>query len=101
MALLGWSPHATTELLTLDDMIDLFSLRDLNKKGAMVDENKLLWLNKQHFKRKLEDKDELVALVAQLQQCVQSSYACILEDGDFKLSKGYLEKVLLLLEVNT
>ncbi|XP_064386947.1 glutamate--tRNA ligase-like isoform X2 [Halichondria panicea] len=97
VALLGWSPP-TTELLTLDDMIQLFSLKDLNKKGSMVDENKLLWLNKQHFKRKLENREELVALVDQLQQCVKSCYAGILGDGDFKLSKGYLEKVLLLLE---
>ena len=80
-------------------MISLFSLKDLNKKAAVIDEDKLLWLNKQHFRRKLTDPDHLEKLVKQLQVYVEKSYSDVLSVTDFRRSVGYLQKVLLLLEV--
>lgn len=100
VALLGWSPPPPTDQpLTLDHMTQLFSLTHLNKSGATVDENKLLWMNKQHFKKKLKNRDELHTMADQLKQAVVNCYGGVLQDNDYKLSQDYLAKVLLLLEV--
>ncbi len=97
VSLLGWSPPTDQQLLTLEDMTQLFSLTDLNKSGATVDEDKLLWMNKQHFVKKLKNKDELATMADQLKQALLNCYGGKLSEEH--LSQRYLEKVLLLLEV--
>jgi glutamyl-tRNA synthetase len=53
VALLGWNPGLNNykEVFTLDELIDAFSLEQLNKGGAIVNIDKLNWLNTQHIKR--------------------------------------------------
>jgi glutamyl-tRNA synthetase len=46
---LGWS-HQDQELFTQDEMIEHFSLDGINKKGAIFDKQKLLWVNSQYIK---------------------------------------------------
>jgi glutamyl-tRNA synthetase len=50
MALLGWSPGGDEELMTLDKMIDNFSLDRVNKTAAIYDVGKLAWMNSQYMK---------------------------------------------------
>src|SRR2546425_2631068 len=49
LALLGWSPGEGREKLSRDEMIALFRLEEINKKGAVFDEQKLEWLNSQYI----------------------------------------------------
>ena len=51
LALLGWSPGGDREVMTLDEMIALFSLDGLQKKAAIFDPKKLEWMNGQHLSR--------------------------------------------------
>jgi len=51
LALLGWSPGGDREVMTLDEMIALFSLDGLQKKAAIFDTKKLEWMNGQHLSR--------------------------------------------------
>ena len=51
LALLGWSPGDDSEVMTLDEMIELFSLDGLQKKAAIFDPKKLEWMNGQHLSR--------------------------------------------------
>ena len=51
LALLGWSPGGDREVMTLADMIELFSLDGLQKKAAIFDPKKLEWMNGQHLSR--------------------------------------------------
>ncbi|HJU65378.1 MAG TPA: glutamate--tRNA ligase [Gemmatimonadaceae bacterium] len=51
LALLGWSPGGDREVMTLTEMIDLFSLEGLQKKAAIFDPKKLEWMNGQHLSR--------------------------------------------------
>ena len=46
---LGWS-HGDEEIFSLDEMIDLFEISDVNRKAAAFDTDKLDWLN-QHYLR--------------------------------------------------
>ena len=52
LALLGWSPGAGREILSLDEMTRLFSLEKVGKSGAKFDPQKARWINQQHLKRK-------------------------------------------------
>jgi glutamyl-tRNA synthetase len=51
LALLGWSPGGDREVMTLQEMIDLFSADGLQKKAAIFDPKKLEWMNGQHLSR--------------------------------------------------
>ena len=51
LALLGWSPGGDREIMTLDEMVELFSPDGLQKKAAIFDPQKLEWMNGQHLSR--------------------------------------------------
>lgn len=86
MALLGWGPSTTVdyqenrlaqtessevlsrEILDIDELIEQFSLKGINRKPAAVHEAKLLWMNKYYFKQKLKTSNEL-AVQLQVEVC--------------------------------
>jgi glutamyl-tRNA synthetase len=49
LALLGWSPGNDIEVMTVPQMIELFSVEGLSKKAAIFDPKKLEWMNGQHL----------------------------------------------------
>src|SRR5438874_5020779 len=67
LALLGWSPGGDREIMTLDEMIQLFSFEGIQKKSAIFDMTKLEWMNGQYLSA--ASADELYPLVSpQLEQ---------------------------------
>jgi glutamyl-tRNA synthetase len=46
---LGWSPGGDREIMTIPEMVDLFSPDGLQKKAAIFDPKKLEWMNGQHL----------------------------------------------------
>lgn len=46
---LGWA-HGDQEIFSINEMIEYFSLQDLNKSAASIDSQKLLWLNQHYIK---------------------------------------------------
>lgn len=46
---LGWS-HGDQEIFTLDEMIELFDIKDVNRAASSFNTEKLLWLNQQYIK---------------------------------------------------
>jgi glutamyl-tRNA synthetase len=56
LALLGWSPGNDLEVMSVDEMIKLFSADHLSKKAAVFDTQKLEWMNGQHLSRTAGDK---------------------------------------------
>jgi glutamyl-tRNA synthetase len=47
---LGWS-HGDEEIFSIDDMIRLFDISDVNKSASAFNAEKLAWLNQQHMMR--------------------------------------------------
>jgi glutamyl-tRNA synthetase len=62
LALLGWSPGNDIEVMSLDQMVELFDTDGLQKKAAIFDPKKLEWMNGQHLS--LLPSADLVASVA-------------------------------------
>ncbi len=51
MALLGWNPGTEQEILSLEDLVKLFNIEKIQKGGAIFNEEKLRWLNKEYLKK--------------------------------------------------
>jgi nondiscriminating glutamyl-tRNA synthetase len=49
IALLGWSPGDDREIMTLDELIERFSLERINPSNAVFDITKLEWMNQQYI----------------------------------------------------
>jgi len=61
LALLGWSPGGDREILTLEELKDVFSLEGILKKPAVFDTTKLEWMNGQYLSAK--SAEELYPIV--------------------------------------
>lgn len=57
LARLGWS-HGDKEIFSLDELIQLFDISDINRAPAAYNPEKLLWLN--HHYIKTSPRDELI-----------------------------------------
>ncbi len=62
LALLGWSPGGDREIMTLDEMVRLFSFAGVQQKSAIFDMTKLEWMNGQYLS--MTPAEELYPLVA-------------------------------------
>jgi glutamyl-tRNA synthetase len=51
MAMLGWNPGTPKELFTMDELIKEFDITKVQKAGAIFNEEKLRWVNKEYLKR--------------------------------------------------
>lgn len=51
LALLGWNPGDDREFFTIDELINTFSLTNVQKGGAIFSETKLRWFNREYLKR--------------------------------------------------
>jgi glutamyl-tRNA synthetase len=61
LALLGWSPGGDREIVSMDELRNLFSLAGILKKPAVFDTTKLEWMNGQYLTAK--SAEELYPLV--------------------------------------
>jgi glutamyl-tRNA synthetase len=50
LSLLGWNPGGEQEIMTGGEICSLFSIERIHKGGAMFNEEKLLWMNKEHMR---------------------------------------------------
>ncbi len=68
---LGWS-HGDQELFSMEDMIALFDVADVNKSAASFDTNKLNWINQEYINN--APVDDLVSAFDQYKSAMQSGF---------------------------
>lgn len=56
--LLAWHPTDDRELFTIEDLIKEFDLERIGKSGAILDEKKLDWLNREYLKKMPQEEIE-------------------------------------------
>lgn len=82
LALLGWNPGTEQEIMSMDELIGLFSFEHCSKNGAKFDFEKGKWFNHKYLSEKPDE--ELAAL-----------YRPILEEKGFgSYSNEYIAKVV-------
>ncbi len=62
IALLGWSPEDNKEIFSLQELIESFDYRRINKSPSVFDMGKLKWMNGEYIKAMDEDKFYEMAL---------------------------------------
>lgn len=93
LALLGWNPGTDEEIFTLEELIEKFSLKQLQKSGAIFDDIKLRWFNHEHIKRLSNDE-----FVARMEAFVSKSGAPALPAYFSKVAPLLKERVETLLQ---
>jgi len=63
LALLGWNPGIKEEVMSMEQLINLFSLNKVSKSGAKFDIDKAKWFN--HYYLQQKPNHELVEIFAQ------------------------------------
>lgn len=61
IALLGWCPKDNSEKMTMEEMIEKFSLDGVSKSPAIFDDVKLRWLNGEYLKAMTDEEFYAVA----------------------------------------
>jgi glutamyl-tRNA synthetase len=52
IALIGWSPGENREIITREEMLELFSLETIGKTSGRFDRKKLLWMNGEYIRQR-------------------------------------------------
>ena len=63
LAFLGWNPGTEQEFFYLEELIEAFDLKNVNKAGARFDPNKTKWFNQQYM-QKAENKNLARAFIS-------------------------------------
>jgi len=51
LALIGWNPGTDKEIFSLSELVKEFDLSKVQKRGAVFNQEKLDWVNKEHIKK--------------------------------------------------
>jgi glutamyl-tRNA synthetase len=92
LALLGWSPGGDREVMTIAEMIELFTVEGLRKQAAIFDPKKLEWMNGQHLA--MLPLDDIASVVAP--KIVEAGFA---STEDLESRRDWFLKLLDLLRV--
>ncbi|EEB07946.1 glutamyl-tRNA synthetase [Schizosaccharomyces japonicus yFS275] len=84
VALMGWSGKGkVSDFLQMDDMIRLFSLKEITKGSVTVDLGKLEFLNKHHLAHKAETQAGCFELAKEALPLLQKQYT--VKDSDLEI----------------
>lgn len=51
MSMIGWNPGDEREIFSKEELVEVFSLERVQKKGSVYNIEKLYWINKEHLKK--------------------------------------------------
>lgn len=91
LSLLGWSPGSDREIMSIKEIIELFTLERINPANAIFDLTKLKWMN-MHYILKLTDNE----LSTQLEPFVLN--LGLMKEDEFEQRKEWFLKVCALMK---
>jgi len=95
LALLGWNPGTEQELLSLQELTDMFTLERCSKSGAKFDFEKGKWFNTQYLQKK--SNEELAILFDEI---LKKNAICTTSESDYPnfttacVSKNYVANAI-------
>jgi glutamyl-tRNA synthetase len=95
LALLGWNPGTEQELLSLQELTELFTLERCSKSGAKFDYEKGKWFNTQYLQKKSNEE-----LAVFFDEILKNKAICTTSETDVPdfskscFSKKYVEKAI-------
>lgn len=100
LALLGWSPGDDREVLSVEELVELFTLEGLKKSAGVFNYKKLQWINGQHIRR-LDKTDfaNRVRSVLQQEGFLPSELSGQQENWTHRLAEVCQEKIPVLTDI--
>jgi nondiscriminating glutamyl-tRNA synthetase len=92
LALLGWHPKQDEEILSMDEMITKFEIKDIHKSGAVLDPIKLDWMNGEYIKR-LPLEDLHTRVVEYLEKYAPEFYASTFSQAEYAFNTRILREL--------
>ena len=100
LALLGWSPGDDREVLSVDELVNLFSLQALSKAAGVFNYKKLRWINGQHIRRlNKDDFADRVRSVLEQHQFVSGELTEEQKSWTSRLAEVCQEKISVLSDI--
>ena len=96
LSLLGWNPESDQEIFNLDGLIDGFNLEQVQKKSAVFDEKKLLWISGQHMAN--ASIDTAITEIEKLKPDWATGQASSYKKNVLKLTKERSKTLIALIE---
>lgn len=98
LALLGWCPEGEREIFSIDELIRKFDIKELGKSGAVLNLEKLDWLNGFYIRSKsLKDFTKLcIPFLEDAKLVKQIKNGFVLENTGEIVKKDWIERVLKL-----
>lgn len=62
ISLLGWNPGTTQEIFSLEELVEIFNYKNINKSPAIFDPEKLRWMNGEYLKKMSLEEFHTLAL---------------------------------------
>lgn len=62
ISLLGWNPGTTQEIFSLEELVEVFNYKNINKSPAIFDSEKLRWMNGEYLKKMSLEEFHALAL---------------------------------------
>ncbi|MDR3178937.1 MAG: glutamate--tRNA ligase [Oscillospiraceae bacterium] len=79
IALLGWCPGNNCEIFSLKQLIDVFSIGNLNRSPSIFDYDKLNWFNFEYLKNK-SDEDFIKTCISQFKKVFPENFEYFKKD---------------------
>ena len=95
LALLGWNPGTDQEILSKEDLLKLFNIEKIQKGGAIFNEEKLKWINKEYLKKMPALELEKIVTDLLIQNGIQNSSESLVK----KISPILLDRISTLAEI--
>jgi nondiscriminating glutamyl-tRNA synthetase len=94
LALLGWAPPEDREVLSKEELKELFDLEKVSRSAAIFDYDKLHWINRQHAKRlSSREKAELAYSYLSDAELLPDSMTEVHWDWLGKVVESFIERV--------
>jgi glutamyl-tRNA synthetase len=87
IALLGWNPGTDQEILSLTELVEKFDLTKVQKSGAIFNQEKLLWTNKEYLKKLPKD-----ILMSEISKVLEKKYK-VEENLLSKITQTILDRI--------
>lgn len=98
LAFIGWNPGTEKELFTMTELIEAFEISQIQTHGAVSNEEKLRWLNREHI-LKLDDESFASYVTPTLIQSLSQRNITISGEQAWKLSSILRERISTLADV--
>ncbi|MFH1193432.1 MAG: glutamate--tRNA ligase [bacterium] len=98
IALLGWNPKGDQEIYSLDELIKFFDIKAINKAGAVLNQEKLYWMNGEYIRKKsLKDLTALCApYFIEAEIIVPEGKGYVIKESGEKIGADFLERAVAL-----